>query len=143
MVWLLGMYILNNEIKYFLFIINHQQYLAMCIVIHKQYKYNVRYKYLDLERRQSYRTHFMSFRMVKDMNVSLLHYILYLGASNLNVIIHVNKWKGHQYSWFVLLHIKCVHRDKIYIVVSYGQYWIIYTNTNHLYKKNTHLIPKN
>jgi hypothetical protein len=31
----------------------------------------------------------------------------------------------------------------IYMVVSYEQYWIISTNINYLYKKNTYLISKN
>jgi hypothetical protein len=73
----------------------------------------------------------------------ILHYILYLGAPNLNTIAHVNKREGHQYSYFILLHTKYVHRDRICMVVNYGQRWIISTNVNHLYKKNTHLISKN
>jgi hypothetical protein len=40
-------------------------------------------------------------------------------------------------------HIKDVHRDRICMTANYGQRWIIFTNVNHLYKKNTHLIPKN
>jgi hypothetical protein len=35
---------------------------------------------------------------VQNRNVSLLHYILYLGAPNLDIIAHINKREGHQYS---------------------------------------------
>jgi hypothetical protein len=80
-------------------------------------------------------------RTVQNKNVSFLHYILYLGAPNLDIIAHVNKREGHRYSLFILLlHTKDVHRDRIYMVASYGQRWIISINANHLYKKNTHLI---
>jgi hypothetical protein len=41
-------YILSNEIKTHLIIIDHKRHLAMCIVIPKQYEYNVRYKYFGL-----------------------------------------------------------------------------------------------
>jgi hypothetical protein len=37
-------------------------------------------------------------RTVQNRNVSLLHYILYLGTPNLDTIAHVNKREGHQYS---------------------------------------------
>jgi hypothetical protein len=83
-------------------------------------------------------------RTVQNRNVSFLHCILYLGASNLDTIAHDNKREGHRYSWFILLlHTKDVHRDRICMAASYGQCWIISTNANHLYKKNTHLISKN
>jgi hypothetical protein len=41
------LYILSNDIKIFLIIIGHKQHPTMCIVTHKQYRYNVRYKYLS------------------------------------------------------------------------------------------------
>jgi hypothetical protein len=37
-------------------------------------------------------------KTVKNRNVSFLHYILYLGAPNLDIIDHVNKREGHRYS---------------------------------------------
>jgi hypothetical protein len=43
------LYTLSNEIKTFLIIIKHKQNLAMCIVTPKQYRYNIRYKYLGPE----------------------------------------------------------------------------------------------
>jgi hypothetical protein len=54
------LYILSNKIKIFLIIINHKGHLSMCIMTPKQYIYNVRYKYLGPERRQSSRAHSMS-----------------------------------------------------------------------------------
>jgi hypothetical protein len=59
-VTLWDLYTLSNEIKIFFIIINHKRHLAMYIVTPKQYKYNVRYKYLGPERRQSSRTNSMS-----------------------------------------------------------------------------------
>jgi hypothetical protein len=140
------MYTLSNEIKTLSIIIDHKWHITMCIMAPKQYNYNVRYKYLGPGRRQSSRliTWHMISRTVQNRNMSFFHYILYLRAHNLDTIAHVNKREGHQYSWFVLLlHTKDVYRDRICMVVSYGQRWIIFTNVNHLYKKNTHLIPKN
>jgi hypothetical protein len=40
----------------------------------------------------------MIFRTVQNKNVSFLHYIFYLGMSNLDIIAHVNKREGHRYS---------------------------------------------
>jgi hypothetical protein len=132
---------LANEIKIFLIIIDHKRHLAMCIVTPKQYRYNVRYKYLSPEWQQSSWAHSMSHDI---QNVSFLHYICYLGVPNLDIIAHVNKREGHQYSWFILLlHTKDVYRDIICMVASYRQHWIISTHTNYLYKKNTHFISKN
>jgi hypothetical protein len=39
-------YTFSNEIKTLSIIIDHKRHLAMCIMIPKQYKYNIRYKYL-------------------------------------------------------------------------------------------------
>jgi hypothetical protein len=51
------LYTLSNEIKTLLIIIYHKRYLAMCIVTPKQYRYNIRYKYIGPKRRQSSRAH--------------------------------------------------------------------------------------
>jgi hypothetical protein len=37
-------------------------------------------------------------RTVKDINISFLHYIIYLRASNLDIIAHVNKQEEYRYS---------------------------------------------
>jgi hypothetical protein len=56
----------------------------------------------------------MIFRIVQNRNVYFLHYIVYLGAPNLDTIAHVNKWERHRYSWFVLL----LHTKKMYINIK-------------------------
>jgi hypothetical protein len=139
-------YTLSNEIKTLLIIINHKRHLTMCIMTPKQYRYNVRYKYLDLRRRQSSWTHFMSHDIQNGAKYKRVIFALHSLSRGAQFGYHCSHQQTRGTSVFLIRtssSYKKIHRDRICMATSHEQRWIISINTNYLYKKNTHLIHKN